>query len=107
MAANRTLICAPILIDELDRALQDAEQARLAGADLVEWRVDGVFRGAGDNEGAAAVEMLVKRAPLPCIVTCRIKEEGGDYEGESADRAELFERLAALEETAGALVRMR
>ncbi len=97
MAANRTLICAPILVDELDRALQDAEQARLAGADLIEWRVDGVFRGASDNEGAAAVEMLVKRAPLPCIVTCRIKEEGGDYESESSDRAELFERLAALD----------
>lgn len=95
--ANRTLICAPILCDDLVLAREDGERARLAGADLIEWRVDGVFRGAGDSEGISAVEMLVKQSPLPCIVTCRTHSEGGLYEGDDAERAELIERLCALD----------
>lgn len=95
--ANRTLICAPILCDDLVIARDDGERARLAGADIIEWRVDGVFRGSGDSEGIKAVEMLVTQSPLPCIVTCRTQAEGGVYEGGDADRAELIEHLCALD----------
>jgi len=95
--ANRTKVCVPILVDDLVEARRDGEQARLAGADLVEWRVDGVFRGAGDEEGARAVEMLAAGSALPCIVTCRAASEGGEYAGDDEGRAELFERLAALD----------
>ena len=95
--ANRTKVCVPIRVDDLVEARRDSEQARLAGADLVEWRVDGVFRGAGDEEGAKAVEMLVTSSALPCIVTCRAAPEGGEYAGDDEGRAELIERLAALD----------
>jgi len=95
--ANRTLICAPILCDDLVLAKEDGERARLAGADLIEWRVDGVFRGAGDDEGLKAIEMLVAGSPLPCVVTCRVSAEGGLYEGPDAERIELIERVCQMD----------
>jgi len=95
--ANRTKVCVPIVVDDLVEARRAGEQARLAGADLIEWRVDGVFRGAGDEEGAKAVEMLATSAALPCVVTCRAAYEGGEYTGDDDGRAELIERLAGLD----------
>jgi 3-dehydroquinate dehydratase/shikimate dehydrogenase len=95
--AARTLVAAPVRADDPSRALEDAESAALAGADLIEWRLDGCFRGAGDTEGSNVAAMLVRRSPLPCIATCRIEAEGGEYAGDDAGRLELFERLAALD----------
>lgn len=88
-------MCVPIAAEDPQRALADADQARLAGADLIEWRLDGLYHGHGHAEGLRAAAMLVERAPLPCIATCRVGAEGGLYDGDDAARAELFERLAS------------
>lgn len=86
---GRTLLCVPITQREppLDEQVREARQA---GADLVELRVDCI----GDVE---AVERLL-RAPreLPVIVTVRPVEEGGRWDGQEADRIALMERLGLL-----------
>lgn len=88
-----TLVCVPIVVRDLDSALADAVAARDAGADLVEFRIDDVFHGEGDQEGERTVLKVVAGSPLPCIVTCRPAWEGGLYDGDEAARISLFERL--------------
>jgi 3-dehydroquinate dehydratase/shikimate dehydrogenase len=95
--ASRTLIAAPVQTDDLIAARRDAEHAALAGADLIEWRLDGCFTGGGHAEGINAAKMLVRESPLPCIATCRLEAEGGDYSEDEAGRLELFEALAGLD----------
>jgi 3-dehydroquinate dehydratase / shikimate dehydrogenase len=93
-----TLVCVPIKVMDAPTALAEAGQARDAGADLIEFRVDHFFTGASGPEGQVeqdAVVALVSASPLPCVVTCRpIGPEGGEYDGEDAPRIALFERLA-------------
>ncbi|MEC9373501.1 MAG: type I 3-dehydroquinate dehydratase [Planctomycetota bacterium] len=93
--AAMTLVCVPILVDEVHVALSLAEHARLAGADLVEYRIDHLFHGEGDEEGEAGTLRLAAESPLPCIITCRPVSEGGDYDGDDAARISLYQRLAA------------
>jgi 3-dehydroquinate dehydratase/shikimate dehydrogenase len=88
-----TLLCVPIMVDEVDEALHDAALARTHGADLVEFRVDRLFHGEQDEFGARAVSRLVDESPLPCIITCRSSAEGGDYDGDEAGRVALWEHL--------------
>jgi len=89
-----TFICVSILAGEVHEALEQAEHARLAGADLVEYRLDHLFEGEDDHEGAEACERLVRESPLACVATCRPAWAGGDYEGSEAARLSLLERLA-------------
>jgi 3-dehydroquinate dehydratase/shikimate dehydrogenase len=100
-----TLVCVPIFVetpggegDPIDAALADAREARLTGADLVEFRIDRFFPGAGSGEAddaftVARLRRLLAESPLPVILTCRPAWEGGDYDGDDADRVALFERL--------------
>ncbi|GAB4544607.1 MAG: hypothetical protein Tsb0013_01830 [Phycisphaerales bacterium] len=88
-----TLLCVPLLVDDVDRALADARLARDLGADLVEFRVDDVFSGEGDDEGVEAVLRLSRETPCACIVTCRSSEEGGSYDGDDSARISLYEAL--------------
>ena len=76
--------------DELDAALRRATQAVEAGARLIEWRIDAL---AEEPDALAAIKALVRRCPAPCIVTCRVSGEGGDYGGTESNRAEIFEAL--------------
>ncbi len=96
-----SLICVPIMVDDAAAAIADAQQARLAGADLVEFRIDRVFHGEGDEDGARAIERLIAESPLPCIVTCRPPGEGGEYDGDDAARVALFERICAAAQATG------
>jgi 3-dehydroquinate dehydratase/shikimate dehydrogenase len=91
-----TLLCVPILVDDPTAALRDAVEARDAGADIIEFRIDPFFSG---NEGPdsedelLAILTLVEQCPLDCIVTCRPVLEGGHYRGGDSARVALFERL--------------
>lgn len=87
-----TLVCVPIMVTDEASALRDAAAARDAGADMVEFRVDDSFAGAGDEEDAARVARLASRSPLPCILTCRPTWEGGHYDGDDDVRVAMFER---------------
>lgn len=94
-----TLLCVPILVQEVHPAMSDAAAARDAGADIVEFRIDEFFTGmknaAGDLEVAEVegILRLVAECPLPCIVTCRAASEGGHYDGDEMARVALYERL--------------
>ncbi|MBA4120705.1 MAG: hypothetical protein C0513_08440 [Isosphaera sp.] len=97
-----TLVCVPILFDDPESAAREAIEARDAGADLVELRVDRYFSGRGGDEPqgechqqAERIAQLVARCPLPCIVTCRPVLEGGHYDGPDDARIALMERLGA------------
>jgi len=90
-----SLVAVPITIaspSESDRGLHDGAQARDGGADLIEWRVD---RLAADDRGPDAVETLIRKSPLPCILTCRSTDEGGAFDGTEAERVGLLDQMAA------------
>lgn len=91
----KTLACVAVTVDEAEGALRDAEAARDAGADLVEFRLDAWYERLVDEGGEAIkpVLRLVREAELPCIVTCRPDWEGGSYIGAEEPRAELFEAM--------------
>ena len=65
-----TLLCVPLMVDEVDAALADARTARDLGADLVEYRVDDLFHGEGDDAGQEAV--LRWRISCNDVVSARI-----------------------------------
>ncbi|MFN0131990.1 MAG: type I 3-dehydroquinate dehydratase [Phycisphaerales bacterium] len=98
-----SLLCVPILVESVETALRDAHEARRAGADLVEFRVDDFFTGAApeDDHAGAAIDTpetrdvlrLAALSPLPCIITCRSAREGGGYDGPDDARVALYERL--------------
>lgn len=79
-----THLCVSIVVQRLEQALSDAAQAAERGADLVEFRVD-LFTEL------AAVEQLVRRSPLPCIVTCRPVWEGGACDLTDQERIPVLE----------------
>lgn len=91
-----TLLCVPIMVQSARQALRDAGDARRLGADIVEYRVDGVFHGASDDAGLGEVERLTLESPCACIVTCRSADEGGLYDGDDASRIALYEHLGTL-----------
>lgn len=85
----RTLLCVPITQREPPLAEQ-VREAREAGADLVELRVDCI------DDVEAVAELLRGPRELPMIVTIRPVEEGGQWDGPEADRIALIERLSLL-----------
>jgi 3-dehydroquinate dehydratase/shikimate dehydrogenase len=87
------LVCVPITVHEEAAALRDADLAKNAGADLVEFRIDEFFSGSGDEREEKTILRLVAQSPLPCIITCRAASEGGQYDGDDTDRISLYERL--------------
>ncbi len=91
-----TFLCAPITVESQQQAMAEALAARAAGADLVEYRVDGFITEDDDTDLASSISdvvNIVADSPLPCIVTCRIAAEGGAYEGDDGVLARLLEAL--------------
>ena len=86
-----TLLCAPMMVRDVDHALLRAREARDAGADLVEFRVDELV--SGEPGEAELILGLVAESPLPCIVTCRPTWEGGACDADDMTRVALFEAL--------------
>ncbi|MDX2132400.1 MAG: type I 3-dehydroquinate dehydratase [Planctomycetota bacterium] len=88
-----TLVCVPIAVHDVPTALADAEAARLAGADLVEFRVDAMLPGGVGEAEIGLLRRLCADSPLPAIVTCRAAAEGGAYDGPDDERLALYEHL--------------
>lgn len=89
-----TYLCASISVDDfhdegLRAALEQANAASSRGAQLIEWRIDRATAGRDDDR----VAHLVEHSPLPCIVTCRLRSEGGQYVGTGHDRFEMLEKI--------------
>lgn len=84
-----TWLAVPITVRTAEQALAQAAKAAEAGADLIEYRIDQVI------DQHALIQALLQRAPLPCILTCRLAEEGGSYAGSQRQRLDLLQELAA------------
>ncbi|MEM6749773.1 MAG: type I 3-dehydroquinate dehydratase [Planctomycetota bacterium] len=82
-----TYLCCPIFVHAVDTARQEAARAKQQGADLVEYRIDDL----ADRPQDAA--QLVAQSPLPCLCTCRLAEEGGEFDGEETQRIALLEAV--------------
>ncbi|MEE2681180.1 MAG: type I 3-dehydroquinate dehydratase, partial [Planctomycetota bacterium] len=88
-----SFICLSISVassEDVRPALEAAESGRREGARLVEWRVDALAEEPG---GADAIATLLRESPLPGILTCRARREGGAYEGDDTDRVSLIEAI--------------
>lgn len=110
---TRTLVCVPVMVEDVEASLADAAEAKRRGADVVEFRIDSFFDGAergdlaepsetGGAGGAGAdaftvaqLRRLFAESPLPTILTCRHASEGGLYDGDESDRVSLLEQLTA------------
>lgn len=72
-------ICVPLTGVTKEKICQEAEAAKKAGTDLVEWRAD-FFEGLRDEEACTqvleAVAAILGETPL--LFTIRTKEEGGN-----------------------------
>jgi len=79
-----TRLTVAIFVESLDQALADADAAKRAGADLVEYRID-------DFTDEAEVVKLIEQTPIPCVLTCRPTWEGGHYDGDDQARVALLE----------------
>jgi 3-dehydroquinate dehydratase/shikimate dehydrogenase len=83
------------MVEQLEPALADAKDAAAggsSGADLVEFRLDPSM-DVDVRTAIGTAQRLVDESPVPCIVTCRHAREGGAWEGDEADRIELFEAV--------------
>jgi 3-dehydroquinate dehydratase/shikimate dehydrogenase len=78
--------------EHVSAAISRAVRAAEIGADIVEWRIDEL---ATAPDPLAHVQRLVHESPLPCIVTCRSRVEGGDYEGSERNRLAILLKIVA------------
>ncbi|GAV64202.1 DHquinase_I domain-containing protein/Shikimate_DH domain-containing protein/Shikimate_dh_N domain-containing protein [Cephalotus follicularis] len=79
---NSTLICAPVMAESVDQMLVQMRKAKELGADLVEVRVDFLKNFSPRQD----LDILIKQAPLPTLITYRPKWEGGQYDGDDSKR---------------------
>lgn len=86
-------LCAAIFVDapeDVPLALERADRAVAAGANLIEWRLDAL---AEASDGVASIAALLEKSPLPSIATIRSEAEGGTWTGTEADRVALLEAI--------------
>lgn len=74
---------------EVESVLEAARAAAEAGADLIEWRVDEL----ADADTVPAMAALVDESPRPSILTVRSEEEGGAFDGDPEDVADILDAL--------------
>lgn len=65
--SSPTLLCTPLMGTTVDQMLIEMRKAKEVGADVVEIRLD-CLRKFNPHQD---LEILIKRSPLPTLVTCR------------------------------------
>lgn len=87
-----TQVVVPLSNPEPRFLIERSRQAREAGADLVEVRLDlCLLEGASLSDVIAAIPSLA----LPAIVTLRHAHEQGAWDGDEAERLAIYERVDA------------
>jgi 3-dehydroquinate dehydratase-1 len=96
IGGTRPLVCLPLVAEEVDTLLGQAEELVPLCPDLLEWRIDAF---AKVKEAGACGEALrqLRRVigDIPLILTCRIDREGGFAAIPQEIRLELFTGLMA------------
>jgi 3-dehydroquinate dehydratase / shikimate dehydrogenase len=85
-------VVVPLSNSEPRFLIERSMQAKSAGADLVELRLDLSLQEGGDP---AAIIAAIPSLALPAIVTLRHARENGAWDGEEADRLRLYEQADA------------
>ncbi len=85
MMFKKPMICAPILEKELESVIKSAKKAIDLGADILEFRIDGL-----KNPDLDEVQRVIKEINYPLIATNRIKTEGGFFNGSEEDRINIL-----------------
>lgn len=89
-------ICVPLTGTSKTQVCREAETAKEAGADLVEWRAD-FYEGLKDQDQviAAAKELSQVLGEVPLLFTVRTEKEGGNSSMETEEYQELLKAVAA------------
>lgn len=77
----KTALIVPLTQPTVEEMRAGMRAAAEAGADMVECRLD--FLAKYDR---AALRALLKDRPLPVIITCRPRRQGGRFDGDEPDR---------------------
>ena len=87
-----TFVAVPLSAREPETLLADTLRAAVAGADLVEWRLDTCQQlGASPDEVIAAIP----RSSLPVLLTIRHADETGTWSGSASERCRLLQAADA------------
>lgn len=81
------------MVESREAAIADAAAAHAAGADLVEFRIDRLWDEHVPAHEPDLLRSLIRESPLPCIITCRSRAEGGEFKGSGAAVLELYTSL--------------
>ncbi|XP_031405902.1 bifunctional 3-dehydroquinate dehydratase/shikimate dehydrogenase, chloroplastic-like isoform X3 [Punica granatum] len=87
--SSPTLLCTPLMGTTVDQMLAEMRKAKEIGADVLEIRLD-CLRKFNPHQD---LEILIKRSPLPTLITYRPLREGGQYDGDENRRQDAL-RLA-------------
>lgn len=79
---NSTMICAPVMAENVDQMLLMMRKAKELGADLVEVRIDYLKNFSPHHD----LQILIKQCPLPTLITYRPTWEGGQFDGDETRR---------------------
>lgn len=82
-------ICVPIIAKNKKEALTAIGKATVQGADILELRADFL-----KDMNASTLKTLIAAAKLPMIITIRIPEEGGQWQGTEKDRVKYLLQAA-------------
>ncbi len=91
MPPARTNLIVPLTHSDAPAMRAAMAQAAAAGADMVECRLD--FLTGCDS---ASLRELLRGRPLPVIITCRPKRQGGLYAGDESRRLALLQEALDL-----------
>lgn len=86
---QETMICVPLLQNDLSKCLETANKALKLGADMLELRMDALHYLDTDKIINFLDELSVKT-----IVTNRTSQEGGLFKGSEVERTEILSEVA-------------
>lgn len=90
---SQTKIAIPIFQETTDKVISVAEDCIEKGADVLEFRVDGL-----KNPNLKEITNAIEEINFPMIVTNRIESEGGSFKGSEDERISILKGCADLVE---------
>lgn len=90
---SQTKIAIPIFQESTDKVISVAEDCIKKGADVLEFRVDGL-----KNPNLKDITETIEEINFPMIVTNRIGSEGGSFKGSEDERIDILKGCADLVE---------
>ncbi|KAG8648208.1 bifunctional 3-dehydroquinate dehydratase/shikimate dehydrogenase, chloroplastic [Manihot esculenta] len=87
--SSSPMVCAPLMAQSVEQMIADMHSAKKQGADVAEVRLDHI----NNFQPRQDLETILRNKPLPVLIVCRPKWEGGLYEGDEHKRLDAL-RLA-------------